>query len=147
MIFRRGGFWLAGLACAATLGACVGVTSEVGSMKDEGGGGQGNESEQGAMKPADDGCNSCTCDADGNWQCTEIDCSTCQEGTMKPAGDGCNTCTCRDGDWSCTQKMCTGACTLGEMRTEDCNSCVCTDFGDGPTWACTTNVCTECTDG
>ncbi len=32
------------------------------------------ECSAGDTKPADDGCNSCTCDENGNWGCTEMGC-------------------------------------------------------------------------
>src|SRR5688572_11495455 len=127
MIFRSGGLWMVGLACAATLGACVGTSSEVGSM--DGDGGQGPECEEGATKPAGDGCNTCTCDDGGSWGCTEMACG-CQEGAMKPAGDGCNSCICGpDGTWACTLIDCAPECQEGETRPagDGCNSCVCND--------------------
>jgi hypothetical protein len=149
MIFRRGGFWFAGLACAVTLGACVGVSSEVGTMNDAGAGGEGaGECTPGQMKPADDGCNSCTCGSDGQWGCTLRECNdTCTDGETRPGGDGCNTCICTGGEWACTMRDCQ-TCTIGETRSSECGSCWCADNGDGPTWNCTANVCpTECTAG
>jgi hypothetical protein len=143
MIFRLGGLWLAGLSCAATLGACVGVSSEVGSM--DGGGGQATECEAGDTRPAGDGCNTCACNDDGGWSCTAIACA-CEDGATRPAGDGCNDCVCAEGSWSCTLKDCQ-TCTIGETRATDCGSCWCADNGDGPTWNCTANVCTECVYG
>jgi hypothetical protein len=153
MIFRSGGFWLAGLACAATLGACVGVSSEVGTMTDAGAGGEAagggdEECAPGEMKPVDDGCNSCTCNEVGRWRCTGLDCNdVCTEGEVRAAGDGCNTCTCLDGEWACTIRDCQ-TCTIGETRNSDCGSCWCADNGSGPTWNCTSNTCPpECTAG
>jgi hypothetical protein len=62
--------------------------------------------EPGATSPADDGCNSCSCES-GSWSCTVKDCAPeCEDGTEKAAGDGCNTCSCDGGSWLCTQKAC-----------------------------------------
>jgi hypothetical protein len=136
---------LVGLACAATLGACVGASSEVGSM--DGDGGQGNECEAGATKPADDGCNTCTCDDEGNWGCTELACGVCTDGATRPAGDGCNDCLCQGGEWLCTQRMCAAPCTVGDKTDDGCTQCTCVGTADGPKWGCTLNVCNECTPG
>jgi len=78
----------------------------------------GNETEgpvdcqDGDSKPADDGCNTCSC-IDGEWGCTEKACEgqssdpgVCQDGEMMPAPDGCNTCTCFGGQWGCTEIGC-----------------------------------------
>jgi hypothetical protein len=145
MIFRRGGFWLVGLSCAMSLGACVGVSAEVGSMN-PGGGGQGPECEAGATQPDEDGCNTCTCDDDGNWACTDLACNVCEEGATRPAGDGCNECVCTEGDWACTTVDCQ-TCTIGDVREGTCGSCWCADNGNGPTWNCTTIACNECVQG
>jgi cysteine-rich repeat protein len=66
----------------------------------------------GDMKPADDGCNTCSC-VDGEWACTEEACTDedappaeCEEGDEKPDPDGCNTCSCYEGAWACTQIGC-----------------------------------------
>lgn len=144
MNFRRSGFWLVGLGYALTLGACAGVSSEVGQMDGEGGAGNG-ECEPGQQRPAGDGCNTCTCDDSGSWGCTELACG-CEEGATQPAGDGCNTCTCSAGEWVCTDEACE-ECTLGDMQSSDCGSCWCADNGDGPTWNCTTIACFDCTPG
>ena len=147
MNFRRGGFWFLSLGYALTLGACVGVSSEVGSMNPEGGGGQGNECDPGDEKPAGDGCNTCSCTDDGTWACTEIGCGECTDGAMRSAGDGCNECVCMEGTWACTQEDC-ATCTIGDVRPSDCGSCWCADNGDGPTWNCTAIYCPpECIAG
>jgi len=101
--------------------------------------------ELGATSPADDGCNSCTCEAAG-WSCTEIAClppdpgGECDdEGSTKPAGDGCNTCTCTDGAWLCTRTACTEPlCEEGDTSDDGCNTCNCTADGQ---WACTHRSC------
>ncbi len=65
------------------------------------------ECSQGQTKLAEDGCNSCSCTAEGEWSCTAIDCAEpCQDGETQPAGDDCNTCTCMDSRWTCTRKAC-----------------------------------------
>jgi hypothetical protein len=68
-----------------------------------------------------DGCNTCTCLADGRVVCTDIACDrdggvggACVVGDTKyeagatfPSRDGCNTCTCnRDGTIACTERAC-----------------------------------------
>lgn len=115
----------------------------------------GNESagdlvcEEGETKPAEDGCNTCTC-ADGDWACTEKACADeCVDGETKPAGDGCNTCGCVDGMWACTLIGCEDppppVCMEGEtMPSEDgCNTCSCTAEGQ---WVCTEKACDLCGD-
>jgi pacifastin inhibitor LCMII len=155
-----GGSWLVGLGGWLFAVGCAPASSEVGkqpdpdagSMLPDGGGGEGNGGEvckEGESRLADDGCNSCTCE-NGGWACTEIGCATCQQGEMRAAGDGCNTCSCLNGAWACTQKACGdggGECKVGETKSDGCSGCVCQDFGQGPMWACTANVCTECTPG
>jgi hypothetical protein len=60
----------------------------------------------GATAPAEDGCNTCSCNR-GTWACTKKACvDTCQEGATKPAGDGCNSCSCINGQWGCTLMAC-----------------------------------------
>lgn len=65
---------------------------------------------QGEQKPAEDGCNTCTCDEMGNWSCTELGCAdadACTPGQTRAAEDGCNTCTCDEMNaWSCTELAC-----------------------------------------
>jgi len=68
-------------------------------------------SPDGTRAAADDGCNSCTCEA-GAWGCTEIACpgdggtGPCEDGDTRPHDDGCNTCTCEDAEWRCTLLGC-----------------------------------------
>ncbi|HEY3493477.1 MAG TPA: hypothetical protein VGK73_02280, partial [Polyangiaceae bacterium] len=169
-----GGFWMTGVGAAVLLGACLPTTSEVGRLEDAPGGqggegphdasggtsstpsagttsmpGAGTMNQPGQCRPgetrtAEDGCNTCDCTDEGTWACTEIGCA-CTEGETVPAGDGCNTCTCFAGQWGCTLRDCE-TCTVGEISDDGCTSCVCTDFGEGPTWACTLNEC-ACRDG
>ena len=91
----------------------------------------------GAVRDAEDGCNTCTC-ADGHWQCTEIACeapptpapAACIEGQVKSAGDDCNFCTCENGAWQCTELACepTAKCVDGDEKTlPDGNWCHCED--------------------
>jgi hypothetical protein len=81
-------------------------------------------------RPADDGCNTCTCDATGHWQCTTLGCASCKQGEKKLADDGCNTCTCDDkGNWACTLLGCNIMCAAGDA---DCD-------GD-PTNGCETKL-------
>src|SRR5688500_2692419 len=105
MIVWRRRSWFAGLACAATLGACMGVSSKVERRNDAGDSGIG-DCEPGGTRPADDGCNTCTCTMEGAWSCTEEACPECMTGETMPSGDDCNTCTCMSGRWSCTMKPC-----------------------------------------
>jgi hypothetical protein len=145
MNFLRGGLWL-GSVLTVALAACGGVTSNVGTMEEEGGSGPGPECQEGTQKPADDGCNTCTCDQAGNWRCTALPCGDCTDGATRPAGDGCNDCVCERGAWTCTQRNCGDECALGEMRSDGCGSCICTELAGRLTWACTANVC-ECVPG
>lgn len=61
---------------------------------------------EGESREAEDGCNTCTCMADGSWACTERACQTmCTPG--ETSFDGCNTCQCdEDGMWLCTKIYC-----------------------------------------
>jgi hypothetical protein len=82
----------------------------------------------GATKPADDGCNQCTCSQSGEWECTLMGCvdpsgNSCvydgkihTEGETYPSTSPCNTCTCKNGENICTRNACTdpNACTLEE---------------------------------
>lgn len=68
----------------------------------------------GEQKPAADGCNTCTCDENGNWNCPRTACPTqCSSGDT--SDDGCNTCACdENGRWICTQRYCEPEAKLGE---------------------------------
>ncbi len=111
--------------------------------------GEGDCSEPGATREADDGCNTCTCTEDRVWSCTEVDCEpACERGDTRLADDGCNECTCLgDGSWYCTEDpACVVECTAGETRLADdgCNTCTCEirlDGGSLPRWVCTTDPC------
>ena len=108
--------------------------------------GGGEVCQPGDSKPAGDGCNTCSCEK-GEWLCTRSVCGCTEE--TRPKSDSCNTCSCVNGTWSCTTKDCGGVCKPGDTMAGDCTSCVCADFGQGGTWACTENSCPqpECKDG
>lgn len=97
--------------------------------------------EVGALAPAEDGCNTCTCGDDKIWACTEKACDACVPGIT--TYDGCNTCLCRsDGVQECTTKAC-NACTPGETKQDtvsggECQNCTCQDDG---TWSCESAEC------
>src|SRR5688500_1609863 len=50
----------------------------------------------GAVRDAEDGCNTCTCAADGHWTCGELPCPACREpytgtdATIAPQGRKCD---------------------------------------------------------
>lgn len=101
------------------LGACdldlKDIGDETDGMADDGNDDDSGPCVEGETMPAPDGCNTCVCDADGSWACTEIGCvddgmdsgEECEPGDMMPADDGCNTCTCGDdGIWACTLLGC-----------------------------------------
>jgi len=93
--------------------------------------------------PSLDGCNTCSCNGDGQVACTAKACVvTCtydgqvhQVGDTFPSTDGCNTCTCGDaGAIACTEMACVTTCTYdGETHqvgdtfpaTDGCNTCSC----------------------
>lgn len=105
-----------------------------------------------------DGCNTCTCEADGI-ACTQMACVTsCTyqgkqylPGDSFPDSDGCNTCSCmEDGNVGCTAKGCAVICTwkgvehqAGESfpAGDDCNTCTCMDDGSVE---CTEIACASC---
>ena len=93
---------------------------------------------------APDGCNTCTCSAEGVLSCTEIACGagTCTHGGQAyeagdsfPSEDGCNSCVCgADGSIACTTMACVGICEVGGQiylegdswaAADGCNSCSC----------------------
>lgn len=125
----------------------------------------------GETRPADDGCNTCTC-SDGAWACTEMACtSECTDGETRPADDGCNTCTCSGGIWACTALGCVSPLEVCLDACEDCEdpddagivyigetpeACEVADLGCPPNRVPFTNECgcgcaevttTTCTDG
>lgn len=105
----------------------------------------------GTVGTNDGGCNTCTCEDDGTWSCTEIDCggdTTCEPGDVDES-DPCNLCFCgADGEWSCTELACGGVCEPGDVIDADdgCNTCTCDDSGN---WSCTELGCggDECSPG
>jgi len=82
----------------------------------------------GEEKPAGDGCNTCTCDANGKWACTDMACGAqCQPGDTKEADDGCNTCICmNDGQWACTKKLCIPECPPPKAFEGNCAQVIAT---------------------
>lgn len=118
--------------------------------------------------PAEDGCNTCRCEADGRVACTLIGCEpgdggasgggdvcqyggkTYRAGDTFPSTDGCNSCSCGPGgSVGCTERACLplGGCAYGGKRyavgdafpsTDGCNTCSC---GQDGTVACTRKLC------
>jgi hypothetical protein len=139
------GCWMAwaGLAGLGVAAGCGNTDSQIGFH----GGAVNGEACMpiGATSPASDGCNTCTCGADGKWGCTLKFCDTpCNNGESRPSPDGCNTCTCMQNQWACTAKAC--VCTPGETKPagDGCNTCTCSADHQ---WACTLLGCTACTPG
>lgn len=130
---------------ASVGGASAGGASAGGAAPggaDPGAAGAGGGCEEGETRPAEDGCNRCSC-ADGQWACTEIACANeCSQGETKVADDGCNSCSCLDGEWACTKIAC-ASCEDGDTRKVDCNTCSCQDGS----WSCTEIACAVCEDG
>lgn len=100
--------------------------------------------------PSLDGCNSCSCTAQGI-ACTQRACApadagaagscsydgkTYAAGQSFPSSDGCNTCTCNAGGVACTEKACAKGC-------KDANG---TTHAHGDTWQAACNTC-SCFDG
>lgn len=108
----------------------------------------------GDEKPADDGCNTCTCDDQGEWACTLLGCesdsdgdtdattstgtdpdSESTDGTEEPPNPSDPT------DVTSTTSTTDGLeCEPGQemLDPDGCNTCTCTDEG---TWACTEIAC------
>ncbi len=105
--------------------------------------------------PSPDGCNNCSCTAEGI-ACTEMACDpgpgTCTyegktyaRGAKFPAVDGCNTCTCTEYGASCTEMACPNVCygsdgkiyKDGDTWSDGCNTCGCT----GQQINCTAMAC------
>lgn len=102
-------FAAASLAAALGLAACDDPAADVCVV-------DGVSHPVGSTFPSSDGCNTCSCGADGLVACTARACVTsCQYdghtyaiGAQFPATDGCNTCTCEaSGLASCTERACT----------------------------------------
>jgi hypothetical protein len=144
-------FALATLGLAAfALPACSPTDSSVGGSNQDK---LNAECKPGETKKADDGCNTCSCQQNGFWACTEMGCvdpNACKPGDTKKADDGCNTCSCTDdGAWACTEMGCVdpNACKPGDTKKADdgCNTCSCQPDGS---WACTEIGCVpECKPG
>ena len=129
---------------------------------------EGNVYPAGAAVPSNDGCNTCSCQQDGQVACTLRACgdassdasSTCSyggetysSGATIPALDGCNTCTCTANGVACTEKACLdsgqpGSCTYAGTpylvgatfpATDGCNTCSCSTAGV----ACTKVACLD----
>ncbi len=115
----------------------------------------------GETKPAEDGCNTCTCE-DGSWSCTEMDCDelescleNCGDGCIPPGGllcasDGnlyCGTCELAcygvtEAERSHCEVQAGTTCNAqdGERFSDDgCNTCSCQDG----TWSCTEIACSS----
>ncbi|PKN58603.1 MAG: hypothetical protein CVU56_04995 [Deltaproteobacteria bacterium HGW-Deltaproteobacteria-14] len=103
--------------------------------------------------PADDGCNTCGCMADGTVACTKIGCAPqgCHyfgedyaAGESFPHHDGCNTCTCtEEGLVACTKIACTlcpGGADPVECFAEPCAVSSCDVAGA----TCSNDYCGGC---
>ncbi|XP_072025365.1 kielin/chordin-like protein isoform X3 [Amphiura filiformis] len=106
----------------------------------------------GKSRPAEDGCNTCTC-SNGLWGCTKIGCQAVDcnhngkpyaEGDTRPAGDGCNICSCSNGNWLCTKKACQ-VCPDGTTPV-NCfaDPCTVTSCAAYPDATCQANYCGGC---
>jgi hypothetical protein len=141
--------WVGPALVALAITACGGRTSD---PPTQGPVAPGQDcAEPGATSPADDGCNTCTCE-DGSWSCTVSTCpppdpgGECDEpGATMPAGDGCNSCFCEGGTWSCTEKDCAAACEEGSFKLagDHCNTCSC----EAGVWVCTDLSCSTASCG
>ncbi|RJO68107.1 MAG: hypothetical protein C4523_07780 [Myxococcales bacterium] len=115
------------------------------------------ECEEGDQRPADDGCNACTCE-NGQWACTLIGCedpaacaADCPDGCPAPEYRFCG----EDGELYCNEcvmacygvaeaddpSTCGSECEEGDQRPADdgCNTCDCIN-GE---WACTAMACSD----
>lgn len=93
-------------------------------------GNQGGEQSKGECahgETRDEDCNTCACDQNEAWVCTEIDCQNvwdggdagyadvgdeCEPGATKQVD--CNTCGCDRGRWVCTEIACADAGDTGD---------------------------------
>jgi len=76
----------------------------------------------GGTKPADDGCNTCTCTEQG-WQCTEMACPEreCEPGDSK--ADSCTICSCSQlGRWECAYDLCPELKSCGGLGGGSCTA-------------------------
>jgi eight-cysteine-cluster-containing protein len=86
-----------------------------------------NTCTEGDIRPAGDGCNTCTCQADGSWACTEI---ACQPGACQTDDDcvvtGCSGQLCEAAPTASTCEFLPQyACYRDEITTCGCNDGVC----------------------
>ena len=167
-----------GIRCAAALGAVFAASAIALACGGETDGGSGQQgvtaggecAPEGDQRPADDGCNTCTC-IEGSWACTEEGCGSgggegsggsgtgggvtppgpttnpppggCTPGDRRDSPDGCGFCSCTDsGEWACTGEECPPvACLEGNMMLDGCNACLCTNGA----WDCTRLAdCVDC---
>jgi len=152
---------LAGLL--ATIAAFSGCSAQIVTV----GGGctsGGQVHQAGDRFPAPDGCNTCTCQADGTVACTELGCvATCEvDGATYPVGanvpgggDGCNVCTCVAANTvTCMHEDCPdeGCAYQGMLYPpgsswpagDGCNTCECEPGG---IVSCTAVWCAQCVYG
>ena len=101
--------------------------------------------EEGATQDVGDGCNTCTCDANGAWVCTQETCApVCENGETKTLEDGCTNCACVNGQWKCDGGACT-SCNPGEVKPPPDDCCTCSAEG---VWDCSENPCPQtCEEG
>jgi hypothetical protein len=131
-----GGLFFSGVVAFGLLTGCYTDDSTVGGDNPDDGAECGVIGERVTQS---DGCTECTCTEMG-WACDDSTCNPvgCTDGASRPAGDGCNTCYCQEGEWSCTLIDCQPQCTPGEMDSDGCTSCWCSETGE---WTCTANYC------
>ncbi|MCA9539230.1 MAG: hypothetical protein KC620_10115 [Myxococcales bacterium] len=92
--------------------------------------------EPGEQRPADDGCNTCTCTDDFEWACTERACPpaecedvlcdlACPGGQLARNEQGCEICACPPGE--CEEVLCDLACPGGQLARNEqgCEICAC----------------------
>ncbi len=155
--------WIATCCCVALALAGCGDPGDGGSSGSDGsdGGFDLTSCQRGETKQVD--CNTCFCDEDATWTCTEIACGDaggaddagssdadtsgqCQPGDEKQVD--CNSCYCdQNGLWACTAMACldagpgdagdAGECQDGDEKQVDCNTCYCSQGS----WACTEIAC------
>ncbi len=100
----------------------------------------------GDSRPANDGCNTCSCES-GHWACTEMACApaTCEDclasgGTWQPEADAC-TSDCDLQDISCFRDDCPEPCGSGNcggcFDATACNDAGCTWNQQGEAMWCT----------
>lgn len=169
---RAAGFSLAGRSAgrrsSLSLGLSSGLFAAVGlllGLAGCGGAGtcsyEGKSYSSGERFPAADGCNTCSCGADGQVACTELACGGGQctypagqggkvyrAGESFPSTDACNSCACQaDGQVVCTLRACPAGCSYNGTRynagdsfpaSDGCNTCTCDVSGNV---GCTKRAC------